>query len=195
MRMHDRSMRWGIILIVIGIVIIFHAAGVFDFWRIIALLFGLLLIWWGYRAIRRSRLESSEDENFTLFGDNVIENGSHRLDYSTVFGDTRIKAAGKEFSRGNIKSVFGDLVVDLSGIERITEPGRLDLDSVFGDVRVRLPDGIAYEITGHSVLGSMTTPGGTKVHGSRHQSPEFEASTNRIRIHISHVFGDNEITM
>lgn len=192
---HSGSMRWGIILIVIGLVIILHAAGVFDFWRIIGLLFGLLLIWWGYRAIRRGRKASLEGESFTVFGDNVTEDASPRLEYSTVFGDTRIKAVGKEFSRGNIKGVFGDLVIDLSGIERITEPGRLDLDSVFGDIRIRLPEGLEYEIEGHSIFGTTTAPGGTRMHGRLHQSPGFEGSTNRLRIHVSHVFGDNEITL
>jgi len=191
---HSRSMRWGIVLIVIGAVIILHAAGVVDFWRIIGLLFGLLLIWWGYRAIKRGRRESPEDGSFIVFGDNVVEDASSRLEYSSVFGDTRIKAAGKEFSGGNIKAVFGDIAVDLSGIERITEPGRLDFDSVFGDIRIRLPRGLEYEIDGHSIFGSMTAPDGTRTHGGVRRSPGFEESANRIRIHISHVFGDNEIT-
>jgi predicted membrane protein len=194
MRYRPRSIQWGISLIVIGLVIILHAAGVVDFWRIIGLLFGILLIWWGYRAIRRGRRASLEGENFTVFGDNVTEDASRHLEYSTVFGDTRIKAAGREFSRGNIKSVFGDLVIDLSNIESITEPGRLDLDSVFGDIRVRLPEGIEYAIEGHSVFGTTTTPGGTRMHGRGHRSPDFEGSTNRLRIHLSHVFGDNENT-
>ena len=194
MRYHSRSIQWGIVLIVIGLVIILHAAGVIDFWRIIGLLFGLLLIWWGYRAIRRGRQASLEGENFTVFGDNVTEDASPRLEYSTVFGDTRIKAVGKEFSRGNVKGVFGDIVIDLSGIESVTEPGRLALDSVFGDIRIRLPEGIEYEIDGHSVFGTTTTPGGTRMHGRRHRSTGFEESANRLRIHVSHVFGDNEIT-
>lgn len=194
MSKHTGNIRWGIILIIIGVVIILHAAGVFDFWRIIGLLFGLLLIWWGYRAMRRGRRASLAGENYTVFGDNITEDPSPRLDYSSVFGDTRVKLAGKEFSRGNIKGVFGDLVVDLSEVERILAPGTLDLDSVFGDIRIRLPQGIEYELEGHSVFGTTRTPGGTKAHGGRHRSPGFEESANRLRIHVSHVFGDNEIT-
>lgn len=187
------SIRWGIIFIIFGLVIILHAAGVVNFWRIIGILFALLLVWWGYRMIRRGRREHLGEGQFSVIGDNIIEHSSPRLEYSSVFGDTRIKAVGKEFSRGSIKAVFGDIVVDLSGIERITEPGRLDLDSVFGDIRVRLPAGLAYEVEGQSVFGSTTSPEGTRLHGVRHQSIDFESATTKIRIHISHVFGDNEI--
>ncbi len=187
------SIRWGIICIIFGLVIILHAAGVVDFWRIIGVLFALLLVWWGYRMIRRGRRGYPAEGHFSVIGDNFIEHSSPRLEYSIVFGDTRIKAVGKEFSRGSIKAVFGDIVVDLSGIERITEPGRLDLDSVFGDIRVRLPAGLSYEVEGQSVFGSTTSPEGTRLHGVRHHSPDFESATTKIRIHISHVFGDNEI--
>jgi predicted membrane protein len=193
MSRNSSSIRWGIIFIIFGLVIILHAAGVVDFWRIIGVLFALLLVWWGYRMIRRGRREHLGEGHFTAFGDNVIEDASPRLEYSNVFGDSRIKAVGKEFSCGSIKTVFGDLVVDLSGIEQIVEPGRLDLDSVFGDIRVRLPAGLAYEVEGQSVFGSTTSPEGTRLHCVRHSSPDFESATTRIRIHISHVFGDNEI--
>jgi predicted membrane protein len=194
MSVHLRSVRWGIVFIILGLVIILHAAGVVDFWKIIGVLFALLLIWWGYRMIRRSRREESAEGHFTAFGDKILEDASPRLEYSSVFGDTRIKAVGKEFSRGSLKAVFGDIVVDLSGIERIAEPGRLDLDSVFGDIRVRLPADLSYEVEGQSVFGSTTSPEGTKLHGVRHHSPDLGSSTERIRIHISHVFGDNEIS-
>ena len=194
MRDPSRSMRWGAVLIIIGLIIILHAAGVVDFWRIIGLLFGILLIWKGYRTLRRGGLETEGCENFTVFGDNVTEDGSSRLEYSSVFGDTQIKAVGPEFERGNIKAVFGDITLDLGGIQRITEPGRLDLDSVFGDIKIRLPEGIEYEIEGHSIFGSMTVPDGTRLHGRRHRSAGYETATTRLSIRISHVFGDNTIT-
>jgi predicted membrane protein len=183
-------------LIAVGLAIVLNATGILDFGMIIGVFIGLLFLWWGYQSIRRSRKHSSDDGHFTVIGDNVVEDMSPHLDYSSVFGDTRVKATGKEFARGSIKNVFGDLVVDLSAIERITEPGTLYLDSVFGDVRVRLPADLAYSIDGRSVFGSTTAPEGTRRDGSRMRSENYDSTegARRLRIHISHVFGDNEIT-
>ena len=190
------SSGWGLVLIALGLAIILNTTGFLDFSMIIGIFIGLLFLWWGYQSIRRNRKRSWEDGHFTVIGDNVVEDSSPRLDYSSVFGDTRVKATGKEFARGSIKNVFGDLIVDLSAIERVTEPGTLYLDSVFGDVRVRLPANLAYSIDGRSVFGSTTAPEGTRRDGSRMRSGNYDSSeaAGRIRIHISHVFGDNEIT-
>jgi predicted membrane protein len=193
MSLNAGSMRWGIILIVIGVIIILNAADVIPFWKVVGVLFGLLLVWWGYQSIRRGRRGESSKDHFTAFGDNIVADESPHFEYSSVFGDSRIRAAGKEFARGSVKAVFGDISVDLSGVERIVEPGLLLCDSVFGDIRVRLPAGLAYEIEGSSVFGTTTGPEGTRLHGGRHRSTDFDSAATRLRIHVSHVFGDNEI--
>ena len=89
--------------------------------------------------------------------------------------------------------VFGDLFIDLGSVESLHSPSRLRLETVFGNIVVRLPSHVAVELHTSRVFGTVTTPSGTHFHGNRYSSPDFDTATERIEIDISQVFGDLEI--
>jgi len=193
MSRYPGSIKWGIILIILGLIFLLHNYGIISFGRIIGILWPLLLIWWGYVLIRRGRRDRHARGFFDAFGDKVATVSTPEIDHSTVFGDVRIKVESPEFSGGKVSAVFGDLRVDLREVQRITGTGHLDLDSVFGDVMIHLPANIAFEIRSSNAFGSLIAPDGTRLHGKSFRSSNFETATEKLIIHASQVFGNTEV--
>ncbi|MCK4236661.1 MAG: hypothetical protein KAX38_06055 [Candidatus Krumholzibacteria bacterium] len=193
--MHNRlkNIRWGIILVVVGLIFLLHNYGVIHIGTIIVKLWPLLLIWWGYTIIRQGRRHRDRAGHFEAFGDRIITSSSPEIYHSSVFGDIRIKVDSKEFSGGSANNVFGKLFIDLGSVEKITGDGRLDLKSVFGEIMIHLPDGVAFDVSGSSAFGSVISPDGTKLHGSPFRSSDFETAEEKLTIHVSHIFGDIEM--
>ncbi len=193
MKANSGSLKWGIILIVIGVVFLLHNYGMMDFLWVMGHFWPLLLIWWGYSMIRSSRREHGQGRAQQLFGDQTLTVDSREIHSSTVLGDIRMTISSPDFSGGKAKVVLGDIHLDLVGVESITSPGRLELESVFGDIAIRVPSHVAVEVRATRAFGSVTTPGGTKFHGARYRSPDYDTASERLTLSISQVFGDLEI--
>jgi predicted membrane protein len=193
MKGHGGSLKWGIILIIIGLVFLLHNYGIMDFWWIIGRFWPLLLIWWGYTMIRDSRKAHGSERARQLFGDQRISVDSREINNSTVFGDIRLTVSSPEFIGGRAKVVFGDIHIDLAGVGTIASPGFLELESVFGDMAIRVPEHVAVEVRATRAFGTVTTPDGSKFHGDRYKSPDFDTASSRLELSISQVFGDLEI--
>ncbi len=193
MRHHIGSLKWGIALIIIGIVFLLHNYGFVDFWWLVGILWPLILIWWGYTMIRRSRAGSGEERAAKVFGDQSLTIDADEINQSTVFGDIRIMVSSSGFRGGSASAVFGDLFIDLGSVGHFDNPAKLKLETVFGDIVVRLPSHVAVELHTSRVFGTMTTPSGTHFHGNRYRSPDFDTASERIELDISQVFGDLEI--
>jgi predicted membrane protein len=118
---------------------------------------------------------------------------SPHLQHSSVFGDTRFKVESAEFSGGSVHHVFGNITIDLTAVETITGEGHLKLDSVFGDIIVRIPAHMAYSVGGSSVFGSFITPEGARLHAREYRSDGFETASERLGIKASQVFGNLEV--
>ena len=193
MRRHMGSLKWGIILILVGIVFVLHNYGLVDFWWLIGIFWPLLLIWWGYTMIRRSRAGSGEERAAQVFGDQSLTVDSDEIHQSTVFGDIRLTVSSSGFRGGSASAVFGDLFIDLGSVQSLQSPSRLRLETVFGDIVVRVPAHIAVELRTSRVFGTVTTPTGSHFHGNRYRSPDYDAADEHIEIEVSQVFGDLEI--
>ncbi len=193
MRHHTGSLKWGIILIVVGLVFLLHNYGVVDFWRLVGILWPLLLIWWGYVMIRRSRSGGGEKRAAKVFGDQSLTIDADEIGQSTVFGDIRLTVSSGDFRGGTASAVFGDLYIDLGSVVHFGDASRLKLETVFGDICVRLPAHVAVELHTSRVFGTMTTPGGTHFHGNRYRSPDYDTAAEHVELDISQVFGDLEI--
>lgn len=193
MRANSGSLKWGIILIIIGIVFLLHNYGIMDFWWVIGRFWPLLLIWWGYSMIRCSRWERGPGRAKQVFGDQEIAVDAKEIDNSTVLGDLRLTISSPEFSGGKAKVVLGDIRIDLQAVGTITSPGRLQLESVFGDIAVRIPAHVAVGVRATRAFGSVTTPGGSRFHGDTYRSPDYDTASQRLELSISQVFGDLEI--
>ena len=193
MRHNTGSLKWGIILIVIGLVFLLNNYGFVDFWWLVGILWPLLIIWWGYTMIRRSRAGSGEERAAKIFGDQSLTIDADEINQSTVFGDIRLTVSSSGFKGGSANVVFGDLFIDLASVAGLQSPARLKLETVFGDICVRLPSHIAVDLHTSRVFGTVTTPGGAHFHGNRYRSPDFDTASERIELDISQVFGDLEI--
>ena len=193
MKHHTGSLKWGIILIIIGLVFLLHNYGFADFWRLVGILWPLLIIWWGYTMIRRSRAGGGEQRVANIFGDQSLTIDTNEIRQSTVFGNIRLTVSSSDFKGGSANAVFGDLFIDLGSVEGLHNLAHLRLETVFGDIVVRLPSHVAVELHTSRIFGTMTTPSGTHFHGNRYRSPDFDTAAERIEIDISQVFGDLEI--
>jgi predicted membrane protein len=193
MKRGSASIGWGVILVVIGLIIILNNFEVLPFIKIVWTLVALILIWWGFNIMRRGHRHRDEAGYFASLDDKMVKTSLPRIDYSSVFGDLRVKIESNSFSNGSASNVFGMLLVDMGAVEKIEGSGQLNLHSVFGDIIVRLPDRIPFMITGCSTFGSVTTPDGSRIHGRDYKSQDFETATEKLSIHVSQVFGNVEV--
>ena len=101
---------------------------------------------------------------------------------SSVFGDVRL-AGGASVPR-RIRTVLGDIRLDLRDLRTDEERLELTLSTWFGDVDVAVAEGVAAELIGSTVLGDRVT--------DLAPVPRL-AGTPRIVIRARTVFGDLKI--
>ncbi|MBN2070289.1 MAG: hypothetical protein JW814_02440 [Candidatus Krumholzibacteriota bacterium] len=183
----------GLILIIVGFLFIINNFGFFDFGESLWKLSPLLLVWWGFHILRKRGRATHGDSDFQVFGDTVATTSSQYVRNSSAFGDIRLKIENERFSGGTLSNIFGKISIDLTSVDHIENYGQLDIHSVFGDLIIRLPEKIAFEIKGSNIFGSTVTPDGKPV-TSGYTSPGFDESSEKITIRISMIFGDVEIT-
>ncbi len=187
--------KWtGIILVIIGFLFIINNFGIFDFGASLWKLSPLLLVWWGFHILRKRGKVSRKEGDFQIFGDTVATVSSPYVKNSSAFGDILIKLDTGTFSGGTLSNIFGKISLDLTSVSHIEGYGQLDIHSVFGDVVIKLPEHIAFEIGGSNVFGSTVSPEGKITGISNYESPGFEEAENKLIIRTSMVFGDVEIT-
>ena len=189
--MSDRTI--GIILIAVGFLFVINNFGVLDLGGMLWRLTPLLLVWWGFHLLRKRGTQKESDGEFQVFGDRSTTTSSPFVKHSSAFGDIRLKIESPEFSGGNVSSVFGKVMIDLKDVKALGSYGQLDLHSVFGDVTIRLPEGMPYEIKGNNVFGNIVTPEGTRISGGSYVSPAAGAASQKLVLRPSIVFGDMEI--
>lgn len=187
----SRPIGWALLFIALGLILLLDNFGVIDFGDFVFKLWPLLLIWWGYSMLGRKPRHG--EGRTTVFGDCVGTVTSSSIDHSTVFGDVTIRLKSSEFSGGTVKTVFGNLSIDLGGVELVTTPGRLDLHCVFGNVYLHIPEQIGFEISGATAFGNTTMPEGTTREGNTYLSPGIEMAQQRLSINVHQGFGNIEV--
>lgn len=70
---------------------------------------------------------------------------------SSVFGDVKLSGTGGAPSR--VHAVFGDIRLDLRDLRTDAERVEIELSTVFGDIDVIVPEGVAGELHGRTVFG------------------------------------------
>jgi hypothetical protein len=74
---------------------------------------------------------------------------------STVFGDVRRTGPWKVPESSTWRSVFGNVVLDLRQAQLTTPIVTIDAGTVFGDIDVLVPEGVAVELSSRTVLGDV----------------------------------------
>ncbi len=193
MKTNMSDKKIGIILVIVGFLFVINNFRVFDLGNMLWRLTPLLLVWWGFHLLRKRGKQEPAEGDFQVFGDTSATTSSPFVKHSSAFGDIRIKVDSREFSGGSVSSVFGKINIDLHNVEAIGSYGQLDLHSVFGDITIRIPEGMPYEIRGNNVFGSIVTPEGTKISGGNYRNPGADEDSPILVLRPSMVFGDMEI--
>lgn len=162
-----RRSFWGILLIVIGSIWLLEQIFDFDI-PLFSILISLALISLGIALIRGYKFRSGADTN-TVFGE----------------GHYAFNATEKGHS-----VVFGEVVVDFTNTS-VFPQDPIELRCVFGEMRVRIPQGLNLEVNAESVFGSVQMPDGNSISfGSRrYTNPLKTVDQPILRINVHCVFG------
>lgn len=185
----------GIVIIIFGVLLLFHNIDVFDIWDILADYWPLLLILLGLRLIFRQKHPSTRYES--LAGDQDIRSESSEMNYSHVFGDFDVAIVSQDFQSGRISNVFGDADIDLEKLDIASGEKTLQISGVFGDIEVDAPRKIPFLVRASILAGDL------KIMGEKHdgfsieriyKSEGYDSAANRLNIYISHVLGDIKVS-
>lgn len=162
---------WGILFIIVGL--LFFVRSIFNLhipvFKIVA---GFLLIYWGLSI---------------MFG-----TGSVKSDKSIIFSQGKFNVKAKVNSEYNV--IFGDGVVDLTGIE-LNEKTDVEINTIFGSSKVIVRSDLPLVFEGNTVFGSTSTPdGNTNAFGeSNFVSGELSDFAPYLRVKNNVIFGSSKL--
>ena len=191
----------GMALIILGMIFLLNSADIIPFRELFVTYWPLLLILLGVSLLlRRPRFVGTwspgEFHGARSFGDTSAEVASETLGFSTVFGDTNLKVTSKNLKGGRVSTVFGDIVLDLTGAVLAEGEQTLKVSGVFGDLSIRVPTGMAFAVGLTAAFGSVRVNEQRRQGLSsalQYESPGYASAPRRLKIEASQVFGDIDI--
>lgn len=102
---------------------------------------------------------------------------------SRVFGDVRRSGAWKVPASSKWESLFGDIVLDLREAQVTAREVTIDAGTVFGDILLLVPEGVAVEVRSRLVLGDVRQDAGLSA----------PAGAPRVILTGGSVFGDVKV--
>ena len=150
------------------------------FWPVFMVVAGLVLVLGPRRwnTDKAARVAAA-----TLEGDPVPGTMTDRLDESTVFGTVRKFVISKTFRGGEVSTVFGSAEINLLQADFDTPP-KLELNAVFGSIRLIVPSHWQLKMENNAVLG-----------GVEDKRPQHSIYSDKIMyLEANAVFGGIQIT-
>lgn len=118
-------------------------------WPALLVLFGLVIIF----KPRNSRFTNYPPQ--AIEGEEATEGVyQDRLDDSTIFGTVRKVIVSKNFKGGEVSTVFGNAEINLLQADFDTPP-KLELNAVFGGIRLIVPSHWQLKMENSAVLGGV----------------------------------------
>ncbi len=190
---------WGIILIAVGVLMLLDKTDVVDFSGMFRTYWPLLLVAFGVWTILQRTHSRSEGSVPVagVAGDRTVSSSVEMLSESTVFGNVAVNVHSSDFKGGDVNTVFGNCVVDLSGASIGVGEHVLKVDTVLGKVEILVPTSIAVKANADTVLGSVVLNGrkrGGILPVSEWVSPGYDTALSRLRIDASAVLGEVMVT-
>lgn len=174
----DSKLVWGAIIVLFGLSIILKEVFSFNI-PVFKVVFGLFLIYLGGKTL------------YNAFGQGRLsKEGEGR---SVVFGRSSI---APEFLSGSYSydNVFGSQFIDLSQTRLENDFEDIEVNTVFGNTVLILPQGYPAEVEANSVFGSTVLPNTrSQGLGDKQYSIEGQDGLEPIRIETNTVFGKTEI--
>jgi hypothetical protein len=148
------------------------------FWGVLLLLWGLSLILKGFHIVDLPLVKIFFAVVIIMFGIRILVGWPHHDHYKSNGIHGRIvNSGGTEYS-----TVFASQTIDLTDLKPDSQP--LEINVVFGNAYVILPDDISFEIQPTSVFGSTQVP--TK------PAPAMNKPLGTVKIDATAVFGKLE---
>ncbi len=185
----------GLMIAIIGVLLLLNNIGIMDIGKFISDFWPILLILLGIRLMLRSAhrpIHVHQD-----IGARKIISNPPKTYYSNVFGDLDVTLKSLDGASGRITTVFGDADIDLTELKIDSGERVLQVSGVFGDIHVAIPNQVPYYLKASLIAGDLTFKD-EKYSGflldKEFKSPDYEAAKDRLKIYISHVFGDIKIS-
>ncbi len=195
--MSNSRIVWAIILIVVGIIGIGVRADLLN-WPFRFVFHNLLsigLVALGiYLIVRQANRRKAPDSSTQPSVAEPFGAGFQTLE--KVFGDMHFDARDIELNGRNFSTVFGDILLYLSGGRLSKGNNRISATTVFGDVTITLPKDMAVFATGSDIFGEIIIFGriASGISNSLIQKTEnFDSAQEKLYIHARTVFGDVRI--
>ncbi|MDA1240467.1 MAG: PspC domain-containing protein [Chloroflexi bacterium] len=187
---------WGLILIGIGGAVLLARLDIrIPEWN--AILAGSLIAL-GVLIIIEARKGMNSGLVTLAVGLSVLLGAAEMVDFrfESGFGDRQTvvtQPADLEESYGH---AFGSMTVDLTDLELPEGTTHLAVSVAFGEVVVRLPEGVPYRLNASAVFGSVDAPtfNADGIASSRtFQSSDYDNSSKRLDLDVSTAFGSARI--
>ncbi|MBQ9148791.1 MAG: helix-turn-helix transcriptional regulator [Oscillospiraceae bacterium] len=138
---------------------------------VVLVLLGLSLLAEALRRPRKHRFHVGHSGGDNHKFSSSCTTGDESFECDTAFGSNHYIIDLPRLSDGDIDCSFGELTVDLSGCEEVSENCHVDVDCSFGEVTVLVPRRFRAETENSTAFASVTTEG-------------FPAQDNRGIIHL-----------
>lgn len=170
---------WGGLIILFGISIIINSVFKINF-PFFKVFIALIIIFFGFRLL------------FGSFGFKMNNNDAG--ENSTVFGSTKAQV---EIIDGDLEynSVFGSQIIDFREVKSITDESEIEINAVFGSVKVYLPDNVNIKLKASSAFGSVRTPEGEMINfgDTKKTFTKGSNASKTMYVEASAVFGSVEL--
>ncbi len=159
------------------------------FWPVFMVVAGLILVLgprrWNTNKSARVASAILEGDSAPTEEEQTAANtsGADKLDESTVFGTVRKFVISKNFRGGEVSTVFGSAEINLLQADFDTPP-KLELNAVFGSIRLIVPSHWQLKMENNAVLG-----------GVEDKRPQHSIYSDKIMyLEANAVFGGIQIT-
>ncbi len=117
--------------------------------------------------------------------------------YARLFGDLNIDVRDRDPDGLHVDMVFGDVHLDLTRSPYADKNHRVDLQSVFGDMRIIVPREMAVRAHGGNVIGDIELFDRTKKGFGNSvdvESPDYQTTQRKLTLSMQAVIGDIRVT-
>lgn len=193
----------GILLLVVGVFFIYPKicylfptyftcinVDIKTYWPVLLILFGILLIVRKPSANRRcreweDRFHAHKSRSRRMEKDTQVQNESEYIEKNIMFGSAEQIVLSSNFRGGEGNVMFGELIIDLRKAALAEGDNMIELNVMFGNIVIYVPDSWFIEVQSSTVLGSFED--------KRNIIDSSCKGTSRLLVKGSAMFGSGEI--
>lgn len=114
-----------------------------------------------------------------------------------LFNDIKRVVRGSRLEDESIKTVFGDVKLDLTQAPLAAGDHDLHLLTLFGDIKIRIPEHVGLSINARMLFSDFEvetrSSGVDEKPGNSWQSEHFDQASVRVHLSLEGLFGDIEV--